>query len=122
MGLTKFEKEHFESLAKHLQIQFVENSELNHTDVLESSGLGLVFHVIEDMKDFEFEIYRIPDENIPISKQKEFMRRTDKIAFRAKKLKVDRSEVKIWNAPKESTWRFKIEIPIFESLEQTITW
>lgn len=120
MGLTAAEKKRFESLAQRLHIEFVEKFD-NLDDM---SVRDQTITLLKDIGDLESKEYETADKLsiMPIGQRKAITKRAKKIAFKARNLKLDRSKVSTSSAPKESTWRFKTEIPIFESLEQPITW
>ena len=127
MGLTPEQKKRFESLAQRLHIEFNENSQLNHAEFghhNKKSILGQTIAFLEDVNDFEHQEYLTADwQNIiPIRQRKANTIRAKKLVSKAMGLKLDPSKVSTSSAPKESTWRFKTEIPIFERLEDTITW
>jgi len=127
MGLTANEKKRFERLAQQLHIEFVENSQLNHVQFaypVQISVLDQMISFVEDMGDLESEKYLTADKQniLPIGQRKAYTRRVKRLASKAMNLKLDRSKFSTSSAPKESTWRFKTEIPVFESLEITITW
>ena len=127
MGLTANEKKHFESLAQQLHIEFVENSQRSVSLAQQLHTISVIDQTIiflHDIGDSESKEYDTADEQeiISITQRKANTKRAKKIASKAMNLKLDRSKVSTSSAAKESTWRFKTEIPIFESLEVSITW
>jgi hypothetical protein len=123
--ITAAEKKQFEILAQRLHIEFVENSQLDHADSLDKdSFLWRMIDFLEDLQDFEFDEYKTADKEnfVPIRQRKARTILAGKLVHKAKELKSKPSEFSTPRATKESTWRFKTEVPIFSCLEEIITW
>jgi hypothetical protein len=122
MGLTKDEKERFERLAQQYHIQRVEQPQPVQAEGPEPQHAIRLF--IQELDDLQFDDYR--DENdrqiLPLRQRKLTTRRATKLVSDAERLRLTHSGANPSRAPKEITWRFKTEIPIFQSLEITTTW